>query len=71
MSVCVVVVICACMLTVRTTLAAPGPEGFATFPFDVSVHVVPDRDPLYVVVPPVSDTVVDGTFVVLYGSAAF
>jgi len=61
MSACVVVVICAWVLTVRTTFAALGPEGFTTVPLDVSVHVVPDSEPLYVVDPPVRETVVEGT----------
>ena len=71
MSACVVVVIAACMLTVRVTFAAPGPEGLVTAPVDVSVHVVPASAPLYVVEPPVSATVVDGTLPAFAGSAAF
>src|SRR5687767_11342928 len=71
MSACVVVVIAACMLTVRVTFAACGPDGFATVPADVSVHVVPESEPLYVVEPPVRATVVDGTLPAFVGSAAF
>ena len=46
MSACVVVVIWACMLTVRVMSAAPGPDGFATVPVEVSVQVVPESEPL-------------------------
>ena len=46
MSACVVVVIAACMLTVRVMLLASGPDGFATVPFEVSVHVDPESEPL-------------------------
>ena len=71
MSACVVVTICAWVLTVRTTLAADGPVGFVTVPLDVKVHVVPESEPLYVVDPPVSDTVVEGTALALVGSEVF
>jgi hypothetical protein len=45
MSVWVVVVMAACTLTVRVTLAEPGPDGFATVPVEVRVQVVPDSAP--------------------------
>ena len=38
-----------------------------TVPLDVNVHVVPESEPLYVVDPPVSDTVVEGTALALVG----
>ena len=42
-----------------------------TVPLDVKVHVVPESEPLYVVDPPVSDTVVEGTALALVGSEVF
>ena len=42
MSACVEVVISAWTLTVRVTSAAPGPDGLATVPVEVSVHVTRD-----------------------------
>ena len=71
MSACEVVVISACMLTVRVMLAASGPDGLVTVPVEVNVHVVPESEPLYVLEPPVRVTVVDGTALTSVGSEAF